>query len=353
MTDAAALNERVRQFVAARSVSDDRPAYACRPGESAELFGLLDAIYSLYVVKGLQSPEHAGQLGEAVAAWQGEDGWFRSGDAQGHHRLHVTAYALGALALASSESGTDGFRRLVPIQGFVDETEAALHGPDALSLLDRIHFWRGSHKSGGIAAIVGQCHQAGWAGDLLGIDDADAWLAAWAERWDRAADADGLWRFGSPLRELFYIPYALRRHREPYAVIGGAAHIYWIHRRLDRVINAPAALTDYILQRAGDRAICEDSPYCLDFDRLCLLEYALPHLGDTARARAARELVRQSTEAIRTWFDSQPPAAWFASSHRLPGALAAIAVGERVLGAEAKPQGDAPLRDLLATAWWL
>jgi len=357
------LATRVLQFLEARRVSSpgQPAAFACHAdGGAGELFGLLDHAAARYIVGAAAGADSGADeaatwtaLADAIIAAQSEDGWFRSGDDQGHHPLHVTAYALGALALAERMGAAEPFTRLRPIGGFAQTAEAALQGPDALSLLDRIHFWRGSHKAGGTAAIVGQSHQAGRASELLGIEDADAWLAAWAERWDRAAARDGLWRFGSPLRELFYIPYAWRRHRESYAVIGGAAHIYWIHHRLGRNVNAPAALAEYILARAGDRAICESTPYCLDFDRLCLLEYALPHLGDSSQARAARGLVQRSSEAIRAYFLHHPPTAWFASSHRLPGALAAIAVGERVCVADEGTTDELPLRDLLATAWWL
>ncbi len=363
--DNRALAARVLQFLEARrrSRTGELPAFACHAdGRESELFGLLDHAAGRYIV-GAAAPnaddpdvDDAGAwaaLADAVIAAQAEDGWFRSGDAQGHHPLHVTAYALGVLALAERRGARTPFARLRPISGFPEMAYAALLGPEALSLLDRIHFWRGSHKAGGTAAIVGQCHQAGAAANLLGIDDADAWLATWAECWDRAAGADGLWRFGSPLRELFYIPYSWRRHREAYAVIGGAAHIYWIHHRLGRNVGAPSAMADYILAHAGDRAICEDTPYCLDFDRLCLLEQALPHLGDGAQAQAVRDLIQRSSAAIRAYCLGQPPSAWFASSHRLPGALAAIAVGERVAAIEARRAPDPPLRDLLATAWWL
>jgi hypothetical protein len=352
-------------FARARAVGDD-PAAAARsghfsamPGQGApDLFGTLDMLYAAHIVGRLDElTDASGREAWAghILTYQQDDGWFRSGDTQSHGVEHATAYALGGLQiLAANDRGgvVDGLK---PLRGFKSEIVAApdrSHKPFELSLLDRVHFWRGSHRTAGLAAIMGSVADLGLPAErFVGVASPRDWLDGW---WDHfAARVDrrtGYWAMAPhPVHAAFDLVYRLR-HEPRLASMGGAVHLYWISEKLSAPMPYPQALISATSRLIRASGLYEVEPYCIDLDANFLLARALPRLnGDDAPRETARRALLKNRAAVAAWFSERPADKWNANSHKLPGAFAAIAEADRVLAAPHK----ARWRDIFETTWWL
>jgi len=361
------VRRRILDYARARCIGLGQPParamargrFADHPGaDRPTLMGTVDFAYAFHVtglLDELSNPDDRRRWIELVLSFQGEDGWFRARDRQTHGVEHATAYALGALQiLAGSRTRADGLAvaPLTDLRGQLAPQPSARQAPFAVGLLDRIHFWRGSHRVGGIAAIVGAVRDLRLdSARLLGLDDPDAWLRGWAGNvLARVSPADGMWHEApAALQMAFDAAYRLR-HDPGHARIGGAAHLYWIISRLGIPYPHPRPLIDAVAPRVGPGGLCERHPYCLDFDAAFLLARAADHLdaADPAAERARRTLER-SRRAVLAWLEERAPERWPAGSHFLPGALAAVAEADRAL-----PPADARgWTDAFETVWWL
>jgi len=326
---------------------------SARDGGAPDLFGAVDAVYALSTLGMLGDatrPESRLRWADHIRSYQSADGWFRAGDRQRHSPVHASAYALGALALLSDD-GADPIGQLQPID--VDEALASgLVQPWAgLPLLDRLHFWRGSHRVGGFAAVVGQLGQAGHADKLPGVDDADEWLDRWARRAVESIDRQsGMWFLApAPLQAAFAAAYRFR-HRPDFGHIGGATHVYWILDKLEVPLPAPRACVQWIMRHAADETVCEGAPYCLDFDRAYLLARNAQHSEEEGEEKSVSTFLRDVRRDVLSYLSLHEPSTWPDSSHKLPGALACVAEIDRYDRSVAE---GTPWRDVFEVVWWL
>ncbi|MEP3032876.1 MAG: hypothetical protein ABJO67_00860, partial [Pseudoruegeria sp.] len=162
------IEQRFLEFALQRTVGSDQSwakqagRFAALPGrDETDLFGSVDMAYAAHilgVLTELTDGIHANWI-ETILSFQTEDGWFRAGDRQGHGVEHSTAYALGALQILGAHKPA-----LRKIKSFAEEVDAKPDektSPFSMSILDRTHFWRGSHRAGGLASIVGSVRQLG------------------------------------------------------------------------------------------------------------------------------------------------------------------------------------------------
>lgn len=364
------VRRRILDYARARCAGPDQPpsraptrAMACgrfadHPGAGQPtLMGTVDFAYAFHItglLDELTTPDDRRRWIELVLSFQGEDGWFRAGDRQTHGVEHATAYALGAVQiLAGPRIRADAFalRPLTGLRGQLAPRPSARQAPFAVTLLDRIHFWRGSHRVGGIAAIVGAVRDLRLDADrLLGLDDPDAWLRGWAEHaLARVSPADGMWHEApAVLQRAFDAVYRLR-HDPGHALIGGAAHLYWIISRLGIPYPHPQALIDAVAPRVGPEGLCERHPYCLDFDAAFLLARAADQMDAAPAIERAEVTLERSRRAVLAWLEERGPERWPDGSHFLPGALAAVAEADRRL----PPAQARGWTDAFETVWWL
>jgi hypothetical protein len=327
-------------------------------GDEHDLFGSLDAVYILAILRRLgplTTPDSRTRWCERILEFQGPDGWFRANDRQRHHPIHASAYALGALALLAEEDGRDMIGGVKPIHAGSQLPLQLTSGWDRLPLAQRLHFWRGSHRIAGFAAIVGQLSDAGHMEKLPSVKDAGVWLGRWAANATESIDPQsGSWSLVPRwLESAFGMAYQIR-HRPEFGHIGGAAHVYWILHKLNLPMPAPAATVDWIMNRAAQAPICEGAPYCLDFDRAFLLARNAAECDTGPEKASARRFLSEVRRAVLGYYYGHERHSWHESAHKLPGGLACVAEVDRSLSlAEARPEGGYPWRDVFDTVWWL
>lgn len=360
------IQSKFHYYALDRAVGDDTSAaaasghFASTPDKTApDLFGTLDMLYAAEILGQLDElTDAAGRAAwtDLILSFQGEDGWFRAGDEQSHSVEHVTAYALGGLLILSEGDGSHLATRMKPfreLQGQLAPTPGKGEAPFSLSLLDRVHFWRGSHRAGGLASIVGAASDLGLPSrEFLGVDDPQEWLAGWWSYFAGRIDRDtGYWALSPAwLRAGFDALYQLR-HRPKLAAMGGAVHLYWISEKISAPMPHPEALIPATAGLMESTGLYEKHPYCIDLDANFLIGRALSYVTPgNGLEETARTALATNREAVLSWFASRPHHEWRRNSHALPGALAAVAEADRIL-LDAAP-GEA-WRDIFKTTWWL
>jgi hypothetical protein len=332
--------------------------FSARPdGPAPDLFGSLDMLYAAHILGALE--EFTNRQGrqlwiDHILSYQADDGWFHSDDRQSHGVEHATAYALGGLQILAAGDGVDIAERLKPFAGLSREIQSepdASKPPFTLSTLQRVHFWRGSHRAGGLAAIVGAAEDLGLPSErFLGLEDGRGWLAGWWDYFATRVDArTGYWALASvPVRVAFNALYQFR-HRPDLAAMGGAVHLYWISEKIGADMPYPASLipaTTALMQPDG---LYENEPYCIDLDANFLIARAIDQIdGEHRQAQEGKQALATNRDAVLEWFASRTSEDWSFNSHKVPGAFAAVAEADRILSPRDRRWGD-----IFETTWWL
>lgn len=354
----ADIERKFLDFARSRAIGAEKDAamrsgrFSATPGvDRPELFGAVDMAYAAHILNRLGDIAGDGprtEWIELILSFQDDDGWFRSRDKQGHGTVHATAYALGALQILGAKQPA-----LKPLTGFQAEIAQAPNentAPFALALLDRVHFWRGSHRAGGMAAIVAAVRELGLPSEtLLGIRDPQAWLDGWWRYFEERIDPrTGYWRLSNPLLHWGFDLLYRKRHDPKLASMGGAVHLYWVSEHLRKPITRSreiVATTTALLPAEG---LYEHEPYCIDLDGNFMIARALPRLsGDAATRDRGLDALRRNRAAVLAWFAARDASQWNATSHKLPGAFAAVAEADRALS------GGGPWKDVFETTCWL
>jgi len=358
------IEEKFFRFLQARAQGDDIKSairsghFSARPDQTEpDLFGSLDLLHASHILGTLDNfldPTARDGWIDHILSYQGDDGWFRSGDTQHHGVEHATAYAMGGLMILTQGDGGRLRQRLKPLEGLkstiVPDPDRA-KPPFHLSLLQRVHFWRGSHRAGGLAAIVGMVDDLSLPSEkYVGIDDAKGWLDGWWEYFSaRVEPRTGYWSLASGvLRRAFNTLYQFR-HDPDLASMGGAVHLYWVSDKINAPMPYPNALISETASLMRPTGLYETEPYCIDLDANFLIGRALGQLDENDPLHSpAREALSKNRDSILEWFGSREPEEWNANSHKLPGAFAAVAEADLVL----RP-ANGRWRDVFQTTWWL
>lgn len=270
-----------------------------RPGP----YGPADMAVSRATIGRLDLPaEEASRWAAAINAFQDpKTGWYRK-RYTAHFREHTTAYAAAALALL-------GARPSYPVRacGRIAASRKAMER--WLSFVPWSVIWPASHIVSGLPAVM---HLTGQAADGFFSDLFD-WLDARAER------ATGFWSRGIAQR-LGLIPKLSKEE------LGGAFHFHYLYAARGRAWPYPEKVVDAALALQKPSGFWDgDHPYCIDLDGIyCMVrssELAGGYRRDDAYAACARFLsgaaaVLNSREALLSRY---------LNSHRLPGALSAVA----------------------------
>lgn len=324
-------------------------------GKYVDLFGSLDAVYILAIIGRLHSlttPASRTAWQQVIRSFQSEDGWFHAGDAQRHGRVHATAYALGGLALLDEAGAQSSYSELAALRVDPQLEARYLRSWYTLSLVERLHFWRGSHQVAGLAAIVGQLRDAGYESKFSSTTDPNEWLALWSQQAMSSVDEGcGLWLLAPTWARTGFDSLYRLRHSPDYGYIGGAAHIYWILEKLGLQFPQGERLARWILDRTSTNEICEKEPYCLDFDRNFLLARGMSGSAGTPIYADVCQFLDETRGAILSFYSTRDVESWNPNSHKLPGALAAVAEVDRILTDQSRL--DRGWRDVFETVWWL
>jgi hypothetical protein len=362
-TSLALIERRFLDYARAHAVGGSDEAmregrYSSLPGEATpDLFGAIDAAYGAHILGVLDDiTDAAGRRAwaEYILAAQGADGWFRSGDKQNHGVEHATAYALGAMTIlmGSNLSFWNALKPLTGLQAQIARAPSRDTAPFEMSFLDRLHFWRGSHRAGGLPSIVASVQSLGLdTGRLLDLPDAAAWLEGWWSWFEARLDPhSGYWRMAPlPVRLLFGLAYR-RRHDPETAAMGGAVHLYWVSERMGKRFPYPAETIDATARLVGQNGLYEHEPYCIDLDGDFMIGRPLEDIAPgSPAAERGRAALRRNRQAVVQWYATREPSEWNPRFHRHPGAFAAVAECDRALLAlEARRWND-----VFETTYWL
>lgn len=205
-------------------------------------------------------------------------------------------------------------------------------------------FWSGAHVGGGVMATLVMRHQlTDPEGRLPRVESFPA-LAAFFDLADHALEArTGLWR---PW------PKRLLLGRPDRGDVGGAAHFLWLYDRLGvRHPHAEALLASALgLQRRG--GLFSEEPGCLDLDFLHLLSYTA-RLGVRRDLREVDGAMLRNGVAVLGHLLAPGGLADYDESHRLPGALCAVAQVDAYLRWRGLESGPSPTRDVLSEVCWI
>jgi hypothetical protein len=306
-----------------------------REHTSPDLYGMIDAVYTLYTVGLLTERTNCSSReawAEQILDCQDEKGWFSRHNLRGHPREHATAYAIGALRLLEIEPDEQYVAKIEPIEALepiLIDRDTFLRWitwldfrPTPWDILDKKlgwhYIWRGSHVGGGVPAIVGMTRdliEQWWPGQV----DLDQWFTWYFEWLDAQANPKtGYWQ-----RAFWNLVY-----RKPTLIdIGGAVHFFWIYEALDRPFPYPEAVIESTLKLQKDSGLYKDRPFCIDLDgNFCLIRSYL-QLSEE-RKSVYRDRVYDSAErnfeAIVKALTEKPLEDIYDDSHGLPGALAAL-----------------------------
>ncbi|MFW5815064.1 MAG: hypothetical protein ACOCWX_06405 [Spirochaetota bacterium] len=277
--------------------------FSYRIGGPTSLYGTTDAVISRATIGLL--PVGANERAAWAAVINGfqdpRTGWYRKRYTL-HFRSHTAAYAVAALALL-------GHRPARP----VDEALRVASSREAtVSWLERIPWsivWPSSHIVAGLPAIL---HMTG-QGSKEFWETYFAWLDA------HVHPQTGFWSRGLLHRIGVRRPLAM-------AELGGAFHMHFVYEARGRRWPLPERVVDAALALQHANGLWDgEVPYCIDLDGLYSMIRSSRYAGGYREADVLRSVHRYLAQAERTLCDRDFLFARYLDSHRLTGALSAVA----------------------------
>lgn len=288
----------------ARFRSGDGPgAFGYAIGAPTSLYGTTDMLISRSTIG--RSPSDDAERDAWAAVINGfqdpRTGWYRKRYTL-HFRSHTAAYAVAALTLLGR----------FPVRPVQEALRIAASPAATVAWLERVPWsiiWPSSHIVAGLPAIL---HMTG-AGGAEFWDTYFAWLDA------HVHPQTGFWSRGVLHRVGLRKPLAM-------VELGGAFHMHFLYAARGRRWPLPERVVDAALALQHPNGFWDaDVSYCIDLDGLYSMirssQSAGGYRADDVREAAGRYLA----QAERTLCDREFLFAKYDNSHRLTGALSAIA----------------------------
>lgn len=205
-------------------------------------------------------------------------------------------------------------------------------------------FWSGAHVGGGVMATLVMRRQLSDPGGRVPRIDEFPELATFFELADRGIEPrTGLWR---P-----WIKRVLSRH-PGLGDVGGAAHFLWLYDRLGvRHPRAEVMLANALRLQRED-GLFSNEPGCLDLDFAHLFSY-VARLGVRENLHDVDDAMLRNGIAVLGRLLDHGRLDAYGESHRLPGALCAVAQVDSYLRWRGLESGPSPTRDVLSEACWI
>lgn len=300
-------NEIFPKWLRLLQTKDKTGEYGRKFGKSTNLYGTTDVLISRYIVNQLNINSEEKKLwADVINRYQDPTtGWYRAIFPL-HYKEHTTAYAVAALHLIQ-ETPQYSLKFLDPI----------LHSEQSM-VRWATHFnwsaiWPGSHVISGIPACLamtkGKNHPF------------FEWYFDWLNR--EVDPQSGFWLRG-------WIHHSGMRKVPTYKEMAGAFHMYYIYEYFNRKWLYPEKIIDFTLDFQHQNGLWDkDVTYCVDLDGIYCLTRSLKltHGYRESEIRLAVERYLQTAEKILNnpdFFFKH-----YQNSHTLPGALAAIAEGQK------------------------
>ena len=205
-------------------------------------------------------------------------------------------------------------------------------------------FWSGSHVGGGVmATLVMRSQLSDPEGRLPRVDKVPE-LVAFFDLANHALESrTGLWR---P-----WIKRILSR-RPDISDVGGAAHFLWLYDRLGVRHPRAEAMLAGALELQRDDGLFSNEPGCLDLDFAHLFSYAA-RLGVREDLHHVDDAMLRNGIAVLGRLLGHGGLEGYVESHRLPGALCAVAQVDAYLRWRGLESGPSPTRDVLSEVCWI
>lgn len=329
--------------------------------EEEDLYGMLDAVYSLYIIDKLNkitNKENRKIWADRILSCQDKQGWFAKRNLKGHSKEHATAYAIGALRLLEIEENEDYVSRIKPLEGireifknkksfkkWIKSLGFKITLDDPVGHAGWHYIWRSSHLGGGIAAALGMTkhlHKDWWP-----ETDTKKWFD-WYFDWldEKVNKKTGYWQraFWN-----WFVPGGT------LIDMAGAVHFYWVYEKYGHPLPYPEKIIQSTLKVQKESGLYRHYPMCIDLDgNFCLIR-AFNQLSPELQKKYFNEVNHSLTknfQAVITYLDEHPLEEVYNDSHGLPGALAALAECQEFEGFSLMEEAK-QFNNPFDKAWWL
>ena len=276
------------------------------PGKQPDIYGATDMVFNRFILGQL---EHNSQnpvnqaWAEHIHNFQNpRTGWYKNRYNLTHFREHTAAYACASLVLL-------GFLPKYPIRKAMKISQSPESMEKWLNTVPWSMIWPGSHIVSGLPAIL---HMTG-----EGTEEFFHWYFDWLD--STASPETGYWSRGLAHKMGLVSP---RRKQE----MGGAFHMYYVYEARKRTWKYNEAIVDATLALQHANGLWDKNvPYCIDLDGVYCLLRSSRNAGGYKKDEVFQTCCRFLSTAAAVLNDSQSLYRLYHNSHKLPGALAAIA----------------------------
>ncbi|TFG15683.1 MAG: hypothetical protein EU531_08275 [Promethearchaeota archaeon] len=289
-----------------------------REKKKPSLYGICDIVFNLFIPNKIdnylnchENDTKKGWIEEIQSYQNPKTGWFKDNYFNYKFRSpltgqwqHATAFAVSALKLlGASPKYRFQFSKKLDTR---KKVEKWLRKVPEWGLF----FWPGSHRGGGIGAILATMGE-----DYYPHDDFFQWYFDWLDK--KADPKVGFWRLGWNHK----LKKGLTKHE-----LGGAIHYYWIYEFMGRPIPFPKRVIDSTLKLQNDHGLWDDDvPYCIDLDAMFALLRCQSLVKEYRREDIDQAIIKFLDYTIPCLNDEEFLFDRYVSTHKLTGSLGAIA----------------------------
>src|SRR5690554_2268645 len=320
------------------------PDYNYNGGRKRDLFGVLDAFLSFYIL----DRESVRQMPlplwfKAILSFQDASHYFQAGDYTFHTQEHSTAYAISVLKLLSKECEEcrQMFQQIrLPIfyekiikqpnelEGWLNKLgfsfpqyDLRLSFKHNLRLISKRlgwhNIWPSSHIGGGVAAAIAMISNNYINQGLITSPEFSDFFERYFSILDNRINKKyGVWKEG-----VFDFFWRSVNHRD----IGGAVHFYWVYDHLGRNYLYPERLVSSCIKFGRANGLIKDKPFCIDFDFTYLVNRSMKHLSyDFKDISSVDFFMYNNYQGIIEFYSKRSNFDRLNDSHSIPGALASL-----------------------------
>lgn len=362
------IENKATAFIRSFAIANATPPYdgmfsLHMHSETEDLYGMLDALYSLHIIGKLEhfttKSSRATWAGKILAC-QDKTGYFTGKNLRKHSAEHATAYAIGGLKLLEIENDENYLNLLQPLAFLIPlltSENAFIRWISRMglnSVTDIFHknlgwhyIWRGSHVGGGIAATIGMTSglfNSWWPEKAISYT---RWFELFFLYLNSVINTDtGLWQ------RAFYNRFY---RKATINDLGGASHFWWIYQKYNVSLPKPENAIHSILSLQKPSGLFKGYPFCIDFDGvngLCTALLQIESQSNRSLKISVITAVEKAQEGILNFLLQCDFETIYSDSHGLPGALAAIKECARI--SQFSVVRDPVLwNNVLDKIWWL
>jgi len=322
------------------------PAYSYRGDKNYDLFGLLDAFLTMYILDSddrlLSQIDYVDWFNK-ILEFQNDGHFFIAEEGTFHVKEHVTAYAVAILKLISTKNEhclflfdnlnipqqyinlikrSNDFKKWITLMGlelprFNFKKSLVYNLKYNSKRLGWHNIWPGSHVGGGVPAVIGMLRESLVKRNV--VDDKE--LVQFFDNYiqcldERCSNKYGIWKRG--IFDLFY-PFL------SYRDIGGAAHFLWIYDYLGYRYRFPEKIIKSCLKFQGSNGLVKKHPFCIDFDFTYLLNHSMEQINDDYESIGRVDnYMYKNYLAIIQFYSNKSNFQLLHDTHSIPGALASL-----------------------------